>query len=257
MRGNNEDRLVVFDLRGRSGTTEGSSVTSLDPPGLLLIVADGMGGMLAGEMASQMCVENLPARLAGKLGEPAVAWASREEVRAILSEAFEQTHELIYNRSASSPDLKGMGTTCTAALLAGLDLLIGQVGDSRAYLGREREVTQLTRDQTVWESMRGVAQDPGTAFRNAPWKNMLMQAVGAQESLQVECTWHTLQPKDWLLMCSDGLYRVVTPQDMARVLRAPSGPEEKARELVALANQKGGPDNISVILCEVLQAAPG
>jgi protein phosphatase len=96
--------------------------------------------------------------------------------------------------------------------------------------------------------------DPDSPFLNAPWKNMLMQALGAQADLQVDVSRHDVEPGDWLLLCSDGLYRVVKPEDMAAAFQSPATPAEKAQQLVALANQRGGPDNVSVVIAQVVQA---
>ncbi len=253
VRGNNEDSLVVFDLRAKKPIAGNGAVTAkLGAPGLLLIVADGMGGMKAGEQASKLCVEQFPAVVVKWLKDHASG--TREESVAGLGEAVRETHKLIWTTAQSGPELKGMGTTMTAALIREDHALIAQVGDSRCYLGRRDEVKQLTRDQTVWESMRKGADDPQAAFNNAPWKNMLMQALGAQKDIQVTVTDHELKYDDWLLLCSDGLYRVVRPEDMGDVFWSPGAPLEKAQRLIALANERGGPDNCSTILCHI--AAP-
>lgn len=250
VRTNNEDSLVVFDL-GKTGTiaASGEESTLIQPPGLLLIIADGMGGMKSGEMASRMCVVDFPKIVLKWLKEHNTGDA--EELQRALEEAVRETHKRIFTTAQSSPEMKGMGTTMTAVLLQESRALIAQVGDSRAYLGRREKVTQITRDQTVWESMKKGAEDADAEFGNAPWKNMLSQALGAQEDLQVVVTSQEVQYDDWLLLCSDGLYRVVKPQDMADAFWSAGAPLEKAKRLVALANERGGPDNCSVILCHL------
>jgi len=179
---------------------------------------------------------------------------TREECSKALGEALRETHKRIYTTAQSSPEMKGMGTTMTGVVLREDHAWIAQVGDSRAYLGRRNKVTQITRDQTVWESMKKGAEDADAEFSNAPWKNMLSQALGAQEELQVVVTEHDVQYDDWLLLCSDGLYRVVKPEDMAAAFWSSGSPKEKAQQLVALANERGGPDNCSVILCHIATA---
>lgn len=254
VRGNNEDSLAVFDLRAQKAiAAQGEDIVPLQAPGTLLIVADGMGGMKSGELASRMCVMDFPKVVVKWLSEHPSG--SREECSKALGEALRETHRKIYTTAQSSPEMKGMGTTMTAVVLREDHMLIAQVGDSRAYLGRRNKVTQITRDQTVWESMKkGAAEDAEQEFSNAPWKNMLSQALGAQEELQVVVTEHDLQYDDWLLVCSDGLYRVVKPEDIAAVFWSSGTPREKAQRLVALANERGGPDNCSVILCHVATA---
>jgi protein phosphatase len=222
------------------------------PPGLLLIVADGMGGTMAGEMASQMCVELLPELLRKRLERKGALGA--DAARHALVAAVEETHQRILGRASARPECKGMGTTCTAALVDGSLARIAQVGDSRAYLYRRGKIAQLTRDQTVWETMRNGEEEPGPEFKDAPWKNMLVQAVGAQPALEVAVTEHALESDDWLLLCSDGLYRVVKAEELAAELKSKRDPAEKARRLAELANQRGGPDNVSVVVCHVAEA---
>lgn len=263
VRGNNEDRFAIFDLAtanviatpagaSAAGTAKpkahGEALVPVTPAGVLFIVADGMGGMMSGEVASQMCIEHLPTAVCAHAAEG----GTREGLREALGIALRETHKKIHERAQANPEMKGMGTTCTAALLSGTGLLIGQVGDSRAYLARAGAVTQLTRDQTVWETMLGGSQRPPDEFSNAPWKNMLTQALGAQPDLSVVITEHELQPKDWLLICCDGMYRVVKPEDMAAEFANGSSPAEKAQSLVALANERGGPDNITTIVLQVM-----
>lgn len=250
VRGNNEDCLVVFDLgKQKEIAGSGEEGTALPAAGLLLIVADGMGGMKSGELASRMCVKDFPKIVLQWLQEhPA---GTREGCVKAMAEALRETHQRIFTTAQSSPEMKGMGTTMTGVAVREDHLLIAQVGDSRAYLGRRDKVTQITRDQTVWESMKKGSEDPGAEFSNAPWKNMLSQALGAQEDLQVVITEHDVQYDDWLLLCSDGLYRVVKPEDMGAAFWSSGSPQEKAQGLVALANERGGPDNCSVILCHL------
>lgn len=250
VRTNNEDSLVVFDLRQQGVIAKGGEEVCLVPaPGLLLIVADGMGGMKSGEMASRMCVVDFPKIVLKWLKEHASG--AVEEGQRALEEAVRETHKRIFTTAQSSPEMKGMGTTMTALLLREDRALIAQVGDSRAYLGRRDKVTQITRDQTVWESMKKATDDADAEFSNAPWKNMLSQALGAQQELQVVVTSQEAHYDDWLLLCSDGLYRVVKPADMADAFWSSGTPLEKAQRLVALANERGGPDNCSVILCHL------
>jgi len=224
-------------------------VAALQPGGLLLGVADGMGGMIAGEVASQMCTEQLPPYLLKRLQQhPEAPSLDR---RLALTEAIRETSQFIYAWAAADERRRGMGTTLTAALLAAEHLYVAQVGDSRAYLWRAGKLQQLTRDQTVWNSLSESGQVSLAGLGNAAWKHLLTQAVGALPAIQVEITETALQPDDWLLLCSDGLHRVVSPDEIAAILGAETAPAEKARALVARANQHGGPDNISVIVCQL------
>lgn len=246
----NEDRLLVFDPgRRRAVPTDETIVAGLHPHGILLMVADGMGGMSAGEQASQMCVDLLPEKLMNRLGTGTAA--TREEWRQALVEAVREVNQIIFRQAASDVRLHGMGCTLTAAVLTEDHAIVAQVGDSRAYLGRAGEVTQLTRDQTVWESLRAEGKDPETTLGQSQFKSMLLQAVGAQDGVQVVITELALQAEDWLVLCSDGLHRVVSTEEIRQVLETRNDPAEKARALTALANQHGAPDNVSVIACQV------
>lgn len=252
VREDNEDNLRVFSVAERKPIFVDSTYgAALDGSGLLLMVADGMGGMSGGEQASGMCIEIVPHEFVRRLGSGPPS-GGREQVRSALTEAVREANRRIHERGSADVKLRGMGCTLTSVLLESRTALIAQVGDSRAYLGRGGEVTQLTVDQTVWESLRAQGKDPETALGASQFKSMLMQAVGAQEDVQPALTDLELQPGDWLVLCTDGLYRVVTPDNIREILKAESGPAEKARALTALANQNGGPDNVSVIVCQVL-----
>lgn len=249
VRGDNEDRLLVFDVAARRPIApDATHAAGLRPAGLLLIVADGMGGMSGGELASQMCVDVLPEEFSKRLGGKP---ATREAVRQVMAEAVRETNRRILERAKQDVKLRGMGCTLTGVLLGESSALIAQVGDSRAYLGRNGEVAQLTSDQTVWESLRAQGKDPEKALGQSQFKSMLLQAVGAQDDVDPAFTEMELQAGDWIVICSDGLYRVVTPENIREILKTPTGPAEKARELTQLANQNGGPDNVSVIVCQV------
>jgi len=255
VRGDNEDRLLVFDVAQRRPlAAETTFVAPLRPAAFLLIVADGMGGMSAGEQASQMCVDVLPEEFVKRLGSGSAP--TQEQARAALGEAIVETNRRILERGKSDAKLQGMGCTLTAALLEKSSALVAQVGDSRAYLGRAGEVTQLTLDQTVWESLRAQGKDPEKALGGqSQFKSMLLQAVGAQEGVEPAFTEVNLAPEDWLVLCTDGLYRVVTSENLSEILKAASDPAEKAQALTALANQRGAPDNVSVIVCQVAGVA--
>ncbi len=248
VRHNNEDRVSLFDLKRQEALTPaGTLVLPLRQPGILLVVADGMGGMVGGELASQMCIELLPAYLLEQLDlrrNPTPA-----ERSSALAEAVRQTNQMIYGRASSDPQLGGMGTTVTGALLDRNHLYIAQVGDSRAYMARAGVLEQLTKDQTVWDSLGDSAE--ALLTEETQWKNVLTQAVGALPAIEVAITETAVMTNDWLLLCTDGLHRVVDSEEMSVILQEETSPAEKALELIARANQRGGPDNISVIVCQV------
>ena len=246
-RKNNEDNFLLFDLQQQSAFTPGSEPNhSFVRPGLLVAVADGMGGHNSGQVASKLCVDNLPVALLQLL--PAGVDAPNEEYTAALKRAVEVTNQAILSAAKKSNELEGMGTTLTAVWLLGDKAIVAQVGDSRAYHLRAGNFTQLTRDQTLLNS---VGEAEREALLNTPFENMLLQAVGAMERLDVPVETTELEPGDALLLCSDGLYRVVTPEQMSEILQRPGPLGEKATALIELANAGGGPDNVTVVLCQI------
>lgn len=256
VRSNNEDRLLVFDLkRERELSAVKTETVALRPRGVLVVVADGMGGMSAGETASQMTVENfLTSFLERVVPAPSQSDAGTlENPREAMIEAVRETNARVFARASAEAGLKGMGTTLTAGFIEGEKLYVAQVGDSRAYLLRKGELRQLTRDQTLLASLAekgGATPQMGKAF-----KNMLLQAVGAQADVNVALTESPLEDGDWLLLCSDGLHGPVTTEQIFAALSGAGTPEEKAKVLVDQANANGGPDNVSVVVCEVRQGS--
>ena len=251
VRDQNEDRVLVFDLkRYRELSAVGTETASMRRPGVLLVVADGMGGMSGGETASQMCVENLLTLFLEKLDTPKED-GSLADVKDTLSNAVKSTNDLIFSRATADMKLRGMGTTLTAALLEDVRMCVAQVGDSRAYLLRDGEMKKLTKDQTLLASLEEQGKLPKGGLGKA-WKNMLLQAVGAQENLQVAMSETDLRAGDWLLLCSDGLHGPVPETDIAAILKDGGSPSDKAKLLTQRANENGGPDNVSVVVCEVV-----
>jgi len=244
-RRNNEDSVLIFDLRQQAGHGVGVDVAlDVESPGVLLAVADGMGGHQAGQVASALCVENLPKAFRAAF--------SRQDARAdggvpAFKQAVEATNQLIFETASRNPDQEGMGTTLTAALLQGKQISIAQVGDSRAYLVTAHGLKQLTRDQTVGNMLA----DQLGAETDSRLLDLLVQALGAQAEVDVALTEGTLEPGGCLLLCSDGLFKVVSDVEIARTLGATLSLKEKAEALIRQANDRGGPDNISVILAEI------
>jgi protein phosphatase len=245
-RKNNEDNFLLFDLHQQSPLAhEAEAGLYSSRPGVLLGVADGMGGHNSGQVASQLCVDNLPIALAQLLPAPD---APSEEWPAALKRAVEITNQAILKAAKKSNELEGMGTTLTTVWLLDETAIVAQVGDSRAYHLRGSKFTQLTRDQTLLNS---VGEAEREALLNTPFENMLLQAVGAMERLDVAVETTPLVTGDSLLLCSDGLYRVVTPEKMAEILQRPDPLAQKAEALIDLANAGGGPDNVTVVLCQI------
>jgi serine/threonine protein phosphatase PrpC len=209
----------------------------------MLVVCDGMGGSNAGEVASRMAVEALVRTFAEQQGD---------DVAAALVTAVEAANLEVYEHSRSRPDLQGMGTTCTVAAFKGDMLALAQVGDSRAYLVRRGSIRQLTTDHSLVAQLVARKQLTPAEARTDPRRNVVTRSVGIAPVVEVDA--HVfeepLRPGDTVLVCSDGLHGLVTEDELARAASGESL-DRACRELVQIANQRGGPDNITVALARV------
>jgi PPM family protein phosphatase len=209
-------------------------------------VADGLGGHQGGEVASAAAVEPLAALDGRDFAEP-------DEAAQALADAIREANSAILDRAAGDPALWGMGTTVTAATLAGDRFLqLAHVGDSRAYLLRGDELGQLTTDHTVVGELvrRGRLTRDQAAIH--PERNILTRAVGLDPSVAVDTPEPLeLEPGDQVLLCSDGLTEAVADDRIAELLAAEGDGGEAYRGLIDAANAAGGPDNITVVLLRV------
>lgn len=246
-RSSNEDSHLVLPLDGRAAPQNGEMGNiSLEAPGLLLVVADGMGGHERGDVASRVCVESLANAIVPQLRDPA---GGPPDYPAALRQAVVVAHKTVFAYAQKYSDHETMGTTLTAALLYKTRADVAQVGDSRAYLLRDGNLILLTQDQTIGNQLRHRGQDPGLV--NPKIADLLTQAVGAQPEIKVIMTAIDLVPQDLLLLCSDGLHRMVSPKELVEILESTVSLNEKAKRLIARGNENGGPDNITVILVEI------
>ena len=208
----------------------------VEPP--LFAVADGMGGAQAGEVASRL------AAAAFREYREADQLEAEERVRAIIQEA----NRRIYERARSDAEVSGMGTTITAALLADGRVVIGHVGDSRAYRIRNGELEQLTEDHSlVADLMRSGRLTPEEAEAH-PQRSVITRALGTDPQVDVDTLAVEAEPGDLFLLCSDGLSTMVSDQDVLRTVEKAGSLDEAARDLVRAANKGGGEDNVTVVL---------
>ena len=205
----------------------------------LYVVCDGMGGARAGEVASQMACE--------RMVNVDPAQAGKEEVRAAIVDA----NERIAARSMAEPRLLGMGTTLTLALIRDATLVLGHVGDSRAYLLREGVLRQLTDDHSWVGEM--VRRGEITAAEAAvhPHRSVITKALGTEGAAEPDLLEVALEPGDRVLLCSDGLSGMVSDQGIEEVLRQAEGPQAAADGLVAAALKGGGEDNVTVLVIDI------
>jgi PPM family protein phosphatase len=219
----------------------------------LFVLSDGMGGEAHGEIASALAVETVVKHCRDVEANPAAKvvgavqpnWTARTKR---LSTAVHLANRNIFKSAEENPDQHGMGATLTAVWIDGAKLSIAHVGDSRAYLLRGGNLLQLTRDHSlVAEQVRRGILTPAEA-EESDMQSVLLRALGAQAEIEVDAEEHTLFPRDVLLLCSDGLTRMVTEPEIAGTLQAETDPARAAEKLVALANERGGPDNITVVI---------
>jgi protein phosphatase len=208
----------------------------LDPAASLFAVADGMGGHVAGDVASQTAIAALAAAFA--------------ETHSLMA-AVQSANRAVIERARSEAERAGMGTTLTAVHIVGATALIAHVGDSRLYLLRAGELAQLTRDHTVAETMIERGQLTRLAAMQHPANSMLTRSIGSRADLAVDEGRGDLASGDVLLLCSDGLTSMVTDDDVQAILQQEKPIAERAADLIEAANLRGGLDNITVLLIEV------
>lgn len=210
----------------------------------LFAVADGMGGHLAGEVASATALQILEQELAKRLQKG-------EFPEHALVAAVQEANRQIFELSSQNQHLSGMGTTITACLKRGGNIYIAQVGDSRAYLLRESLILQLTEDHSL---VRELVRKGGLTEEQAlhhPQRNVLTRALGTAPNVNVDSYHHEVSPGDLLLLCTDGLTAYLRPDEIMRTIRTAPGLDSAARSLVDKALGAGGKDNITVILLEI------
>ena len=220
IRNNNEDYFLIEPSLG------------------LYLVADGMGGALAGEHASKLAAETVREVIAAQPARDAET----------LVAAFEEANRRVMLQASSDPSMQGMGTTLVAALEVGEELWIASVGDSRVYFFEGGKLRVITEDQTwVNEVGRHLGIDE-ESLKSHPMRHVLTMAIGVSEDLRIHTYPLKTSSGNEILLCSDGLHGVVSEQQLAKTMARPSTLESKCDELIAAAKDLGGPDNITAVL---------
>jgi len=245
-RDHNEDAFLVADLENAKPITFSSEQTHVPGEhGALFMVADGMGGAAAGEIASSMAVEVILTELRGRW--TAGPGTDPKSFAATLHDATEVANDRIHEYASDHPENRGMGTTATIAGILGDTLYIAQVGDSRAYLVREGEARQLTKDQSLMQRLIEAGEITAEEAEVSERRNIILQALGPEANIKVDITHQQLRRGDVLVLCSDGLSGVVRDHEIARVARETNDLVSLCNQLIDLANESGGPDNITVV----------
>lgn len=213
-----------------------------------MVVADGMGGHAGGSVASKMAVETLIAEFCQK---------KQDSIINALKRGFLKANDQILARSRKDPSLKGMGTTLTAVVIQDDQLFFAHVGDSRGYLITGPKITQLTQDHTyVAELLKQGLISPHEA-RNHPYDNIITRAIGVSSNPVVDyLDAYKTKPKQAVVLCSDGLYKCIRNQEILEVAQKHANPSDACLELIELANQRGGPDNITVMIAMLNPSNP-
>lgn len=235
-RENNEDS-VVFDAATQT-----------------MVLADGMGGYNAGEIASGMATAFIKSELSRWLTETGKG-ASVQEARRAIEICVGNANLSVFNAANSNAQYAGMGTTLVVGVFLGETLLVGHIGDSRCYRLREGVLEQITKDHSLLQEQIDAGLITPAQAANSSIKNLVTRALGVESPVALEVNEHVVLPGDLYLLCSDGLSDMVDDPGIAKILLTEQGLEAVAEELIAAANANGGRDNISVLLAIAAEAA--
>ena len=235
-RDNNED-AVAFDALTR-----------------LCILADGMGGYNAGEIASGMAAAFIKSEM-GRWLSQAGRHANSKEVRRAMEICVENANHSIFNAANSNPQYTGMGTTLVVGVFQDDRLMLGHIGDSRCYRLRGTEFLQITKDHSLLQEQIDAGLITPEQALTSLNKNLVTRALGVEDTVMMEVNEHRVETGDVYVMCSDGLSDMVSDAAIAGIMSASGSLEQKARQLIVAANAAGGRDNISVVLVQAKQAS--
>jgi serine/threonine protein phosphatase PrpC len=241
----NQDTFVIADLRsGELSNPCSRAEIPLSKRGILLLVCDGMGGAAAGDLAARIAADAIKQRLVG--AGRTVAEHPNESLKSAVSGA----NGAILAEAKVHPGTRGMGTTCTAAIVLPDRLSVAQVGDSRAYLLRDGRLQLLTRDQTMAQQLVEAGVLRPEAVGTFPYRHVLSQAVGTQPAIEPVTSDVPLRRGDRILLCSDGLHGPVPDHEIARILGSAADINRVTHALIQAALAAGGPDNVTVVVAD-------
>jgi protein phosphatase len=244
-RDHNEDAFLVADLTSRTTDITVDGAHAVGERGTLFLVADGMGGAAAGELASSMAADLIFRHLIESWNSETDLSADR--FTAHLRDAVERANERIHQYSKDHPDVRGMGTTVTVAGVLLGSLYLAQVGDSRGYLVRKGVATQLTKDQSLMQRLVDAGELTEEEAEHSERRNIILQALGPDARIRVDLTWQDLRRGDTLVICSDGLSGQVKREEIGQLVLEEPDLDRLCSRLIALANERGGPDNITLV----------
>ncbi|MCW2918520.1 MAG: protein serine/threonine phosphatase [Actinomycetia bacterium] len=235
---------IRFATRSDVGMLRDGNEDSAYASSRLLAVADGMGGHTGGEIASAAAIGALKSL---DIDVP------EDELVATLEEAVRRANDTVHGIVESNPSLQGMGTTLTAMLWSGSKLAVVQVGDSRAYLLRSGDLFQITHDQTLVQQLLDDGKISEDHAASHPYRSLLLQALDGRTQVTPNLQLREALLGDRYLLCSDGLWSMVTPEAIHHALSTIADAEQVVPHLIDLANASGGPDNITCVVADVIE----
>lgn len=263
VRRGNEDNYLLLHISGlktwMSSQDPGEFIIEsqkfeIDESGIILAVSDGMGGALAGEVASQMAVETVSQKFLDE--DPERTYSPNDFSESLIGRLYNatlQANHLIHQQGRSDPQFNGMGATFTGVGITPESVNLIQVGDSRAYLVRNNKIYQITKDQSLVQQLIDANQISPEEAETHTLKNVILQALGAQNEIYPVAARLMPQRDDVLILCSDGLSNKISGTDMQRIIAAHADRLEMAcAEMVKEANENGGEDNITVIVAKLI-----
>ncbi|GHC97527.1 serine/threonine phosphatase stp [Pseudorhodoferax aquiterrae] len=224
---------------------------AFDPVCSCSVLADGMGGYNAGEVASSMAVNVILAELADWFAAAGPS-ASVREVRKAMERCVQHANQAILSTARADPDCAGMGTTLVVAAFQEQRLVLGHIGDSRAYRLRDGQLQQITRDHSLLQEQLDAGLITPAQAAVSTQRNLVTRALGIESGVELEINEFTVESGDLYLLCSDGLSDMADDSEIGDILRAAGSLEHKARRLVDRANANGGRDNITVLLAQAM-----
>ena len=249
---------MILELHSATDTgrarTNNEDSAAIDEPTHLVVLADGMGGYNAGEVASGMATTFIRSELGRWLSEASDS-ATDADVRRAMEICVDNANRAIFNAANSNPQYAGMGTTLVVGVFRGTRLLMGHVGDSRCYRQRAGRLMQITHDHSLLQEQidAGLITAEQAAF--SANKNLVTRAVGVEDTVLLETHVHDVMPGDVYLLCSDGLSDMLDDETIGQLLQSCDLLPEAASALIDAANEAGGKDNISVVLARVRGSA--
>jgi serine/threonine protein phosphatase PrpC len=232
----NEDDFLCVELL--------KEVHSLNEAAYLLLVADGVGGHQGGDQASSLAAESMRGFFKTRLGKV----SAPPDWPRLLEEACLEANARIFQKASQDSALSGMGSTLVAALVSGGSAFLANIGDSRAYRIRRDKIVQLSQDHSWAEEQRRLKTLSEDEINNSPFKHMITRSLGYEPSVKVDSFQIPLEDGDFLLLCTDGLYGILSDREILKVFKKYKEPEKVCRRLVQEADQAGSRDNITAVV---------